>query len=143
VIYGGRSHGFQIALTLVSMNKSVGQVVSLAEVTQLRVPAADRRREVRLKLREVYWLRGARLKYGPEAEIVDISSNGIRIRSARELSVNDTVVIELQTRTGIILAIARVIRSRQIAASPSAWFETAFQFKHPLETERNTSPTNI
>src|SRR5688572_24217509 len=125
------------------MKGKYGQVVSLAEMTQLRLPPAERRREVRHRPREVPWLRSARLKYGPNVEIVDISLHGIRIRSQRELSANDTVVFELCTTTGSFLVIARVLRSRQIAASPSAWFETACRFKRPLETEEHSSPANL
>ena len=125
------------------MNQRYGEVVSLAEVTQLRVPVTDRRREVRRRPREVRWLRGARLKYGPDVEIVDISPNGIRFRSQRELSVNDTVVFELYTTTRNFLLIARVLRSRKVTASPSAWFETACRFKRPLETEEHSSPANL
>jgi PilZ domain len=125
------------------MNATYGQIVSLADVIEVRVAVTNRRSEVRRRPDEVRWLRGARLKYGPDVEIVDISPNGILIRSQREFSANDTVVLELGTTTSKVLVIARVLRSRKVAASPSAWFETAFRFKRPLEIEKHSSPADL
>jgi hypothetical protein len=126
-----------------TMNGTYGQVVSLADVIEVRVPVTNRRCEMRRRPDEVRWLRGARLKYGPDVEIVDISPNGILIRSHREFSANDTVVLELCTTTGRFLVIARVIRSRKVTPNPSAWFETAFRFKRPLDTEKHSSPADL
>ena len=123
-----------------TMKGTYGEVVSLAEVTQVRVAVTNRRSEVRRRPSEVRWLRGARLKYGPDVEIVDISRNGILIRSPREFSPNERAVLELCATTGRFLVIASVLRSRQVTASHSAWYETAFRFKHPLETEKYSSP---
>ena len=78
------------------MDATYGQVVSLAEEIELHVPVTNRRSEMRRRPWEVRWLRSARLKYGPIVDIVDISPNGIRIRSHRELSPNDTIVFELE-----------------------------------------------
>ena len=89
------------------MNGTYGQVVSLAEVIEVRVAVTNRRGQVRRRPDEVRWLRGARLKYGPEVEIVDISPNGILIRSHREFSANDTVVLELRAMTGTFLFVRR------------------------------------
>ena len=130
-------------LRLGTMNETYGQVVSLAEVTLVRIAVTNRRCEVRRRPDEVRWLRSARLKYGRDVESVDISPNGILIRSDREFSANDPAVLELSTTTGKCLVIARVVRSRKITASPSAWFETAFRFKRPLETEKFSSPTDL
>src|SRR5688572_8891856 len=99
-------------LRLGTMNEMYGRVVSLAEVTQLRIAVPNRRGEVRRRPWEMRWLRSARLKYGRDVEIVDISPNGILIRSDREFSANDPAVLELCTTRGKILVIARVLRSR-------------------------------
>ena len=121
------------------MNGTYGQVVSLADVIEVRVPVTNRRCEMRRRPDEVRWLRGARLKYGPDVEIVDISPNGILISRHQEFSANDPVVLALCTTT------KQVPRDRSRpsvtrAPNPSAWFETAFRFKRPLETEKHRSP---
>jgi hypothetical protein len=120
-----------------------GQVVSLTEVTQVRIAVANRRCEVRRRPDEVRWLRSARLKYGHDVEIVDISPQWDPDQNDRESSANDTTVLELSTTTGKSLVIARVVRSRQVTASPSAWFETALRFKRRLETAKLSSPSDI
>jgi PilZ domain len=125
------------------MDATYGQVVSLAEIIELSVPVTNRRGEVRRRPGQVRWLRSARLKYGPNVDIMDISANGIRIRSHRDLSPNDTIVFELSTTTGSVLVVARVLWSRKIAESPHAWFETAFRFKRPLELEKHNLPSNL
>ena len=45
------------------------------------VPPQDRRSEVRLSAEDASWLRGARLKYGPEVRVIDVSSGGILVES--------------------------------------------------------------
>jgi hypothetical protein len=136
----------RLAITLlhiVTMNGKYGQVVSLADEIELRVHVTNRRCEVHCRPGEVGWLRGARLKYGPDVEIVNISPNGILIRSHREFSANDTSVLELCVTKGTFLVIARVLRSRKVTANPSARFETAFRFKRPLETEPQSSTSRL
>jgi hypothetical protein len=96
------------------MNAAYGKVVSLADAMELCVPVTSRRREVRRRPSEVRWLRGARLRYGPEVDIVDVSAHGILIRSRRELSADETIVFELAGTTGTLLVVARVLRSRKV-----------------------------
>ena len=114
------------------MTAALGKIVSLADAIELCVPVPNRRREARRRPGEVRWLRSARLKYGPSVDIIDISSNGILIRTNRELSPSDTIVFELSVATGSLLVVARVLRSRKVADSFSEWFETACRFKRPL-----------
>jgi hypothetical protein len=114
------------------MTAALGKIVSLADAIELCVPVPNRRRESRRRPGEVRWLRSVRLKYGPNVDIIDISPNGILIRTNRELSANDTVVFELSVATGNLLVVARVLRSRKVADSFSQWFETACRFKRPL-----------
>jgi hypothetical protein len=123
------------------MNGTYGEVVSVAEVTQVRVALPNRRSEVRRRPFEVRWLRGARLKYGADVEIIDISLNGILFRGPREFAANGPVVLELSTATGKFLVIARVVRSRKVAEDPSVRYETACRFRRPLETAKYSSPT--
>jgi hypothetical protein len=117
---------------MAGMNAAYGKIVSLADAIELCVPVANRRREVRRKPSDVRWLRSARLKYGPDVDIIDISDNGILIRSRREMSANDTIVFEVSGTTGTLLVVARVLRSRRVASGDLPWFETACRFKRPV-----------
>ena len=114
------------------MNSAYGRVVSLADAIELCVPVTNRRREVRRRPSDVRWLRGARLKSGPEVVIVDISANGILIRSPYQLSTNAQVVFEFSSATEAVLVLARVLRSRRIGVRDLAQYETACRFKRPV-----------
>jgi hypothetical protein len=109
-----------------------GQVVSLADAIELCVPVANRRREVRRRPSDVRGLRGARLKYGPEVVIIDISANGILIRSQRALETNAPVVFEFSGATGPVLVLARVLRSRRLGTRDLGSYEIACRFKRPV-----------
>ena len=41
----------------------------------------DRRSQVRLSAEEASWLRGARLKYGSDVRVIDVSTGGIQIEA--------------------------------------------------------------
>jgi hypothetical protein len=114
------------------MTSALGTIVSLADAIELCVPVANRRREVRRRPSDVRWLRGARLKYGPQVVVIDISASGILIRNDEELRANAPVVFEFSGPTGAVLVLARVLRSRLVASGASEWYEIACRFKRPL-----------
>jgi len=94
---------------------------------------ADRRAEVRLTAEDASWLHGARLKYGPEVRVIDISAGGVLIESnGPPLSRNSTVVFELSAQTGTTLMPARVLRSQQVTGDVT---QTACSFKRPLSID--------
>jgi hypothetical protein len=115
------------------MTAAYGRIVSLADAVEICVPLSNRRREVRRKPGQVPWLRSARLKYGPDVDIIDISSNGILIRHKRELAMNAQVVFEFAGTAGTVLVLARVVRSRHIPSQDfGESYEVACRFKRPL-----------
>src|SRR6186713_2944855 len=80
--------------------------------------AKDRRAQVRLSAEDASWLRGARLKYGSEVRVIDISTGGILIESdSAPLAPQSNVVFELSAQTGPILMPARVLRSQPVEGS--------------------------
>ena len=120
-------------LPLSTMTAAYGRIVSLADAVEICVPLSNRRREERRKPGTVSWLRSARLKYGPNVDIVDISSSGILIRHKRELSVNAPVVFEFAGTAGTALVLARVLRSRRLESQDfGVSYEVACRFKRPL-----------
>jgi len=119
-------------LCLSAMTSALDTIVSLADAIELCVPVANRRREVRRRPSDVRWLRGARLKYGPQVVVIDISASGILIRNDKELQANGPVVFEFSGTTGAVLVLARVLRSRRIASDGLVWYEVACRFKRPV-----------
>jgi PilZ domain-containing protein len=114
------------------MTSALGTIVSLADAIELCVPVANRRREVRRKPSDVRWLRGARLKYGPQVVVIDISASGILVKNDEELRANAPVVFEFSGMTGAVLVLARVLRSRRVVSGELVWYEIACRFKRPV-----------
>ena len=115
-----------------AMTSAFGTIVSLADAIEICEPVRNRRREVRRRASDLRWLRGARLKYGPDVVIIDISASGILIKNERELPTNAPVVFEFSGTTGVVLVLARVLRSRRIASNGFVWYEVACRFKRPV-----------
>jgi hypothetical protein len=51
------------------------------EPDRAEAPTKDRRAQVRLSAEDASWLRGARLKYGSEVRVIDISTGGILVET--------------------------------------------------------------
>jgi PilZ domain-containing protein len=124
--------GVRFAVPLGHMTSALGTIVSLADAIELCVPVANRRREVRRKPSDVRWLRGARLKYGPQVVVIDISASGILVRNDEELQANAPVVFEFSGTTGAVLVLARVLRSRRVVSGGLVEYEIACRFKRPV-----------
>lgn len=104
------------------------------EFTGTDTGAKDRRAQVRLSAEDATWLRGARLKYGPEVRVIDVSTGGILIEAASAaLTPQSIVVFELSGPAGTTLAPARVLRSQPTADGTRV--QIACAFKHPLSTD--------
>ena len=98
------------------------------------VPPRNRRSEVRLSAEDASWLRGARLKYGPEVRVVDVSTGGILVES-EPLEPGANIVFELSGPKGTVLVPSRVLRSRAITNEPKPSYHVACAFKRPLSIE--------
>jgi hypothetical protein len=94
----------------------------------------DRRAQVRLSAEDASWLHGARLKYGPEVRVIDVSSGGILVESeGTTLTPRSNVVFELSGPDGTTLAPARVLRSQ--SSADGLRYHTACAFKRPLSLD--------
>lgn len=94
----------------------------------------DRRSRVRLSAEDASWLRGARLKYGPEVRVIDVSTGGILVES-EPLEPGANIVFELSGQKGTVLVPSRVLRSRAITNGPKPSYHVACAFKRPLSIE--------
>jgi hypothetical protein len=107
--------------------------VDLTDAVDPASAPPDRRAEVRLSADDVHWLR-ARLKYGREVRVIDVSTGGILIESdSAALAPQSGVVFELSGPNGATLAPARVVRSQHVEGS--ARCQMACAFKRPLSIE--------
>ena len=89
---------------------------------------------MRLSAEDASWLHGARLKYGPEVRVIDVSAGGILIESSgAPLAPQSNVVFELSSAKGTVLVPARVLRSQPV--NLGSRYQTACVFKRQLSID--------
>jgi hypothetical protein len=93
---------------------------------------SDRRAHVRLKPTAVPWLRGARLRYGCDVHVIDISATGIQVESTKPLKSGASVVFELSGETNTVVVPARVVRCRESVVRDQVRYRAACSFTAPL-----------
>jgi hypothetical protein len=114
------------------LHTSVSRVVCLAgDVDASFDQGANRRVHERLKPHDLHWLKGARLKYGPEVRILDLSAGGMLLETESALVQDANVVVEL-IGTNPILVPSRVLRCRLASLGDIRRYQGAFAFKRPL-----------
>ena len=121
------------------------QVVCIADALDVAVEAGENRRaHERLKAGALHWLRGARIKYGADIRVIDISVGGMLLETSSELSRDANVVVELTGPDSPILIPSRVLRCRPASLGEILKYQGAFAFKRPLTipelTPRRQSP---
>jgi hypothetical protein len=101
-------------------------------------PAPDRRIHERLRATDVEWLRGARIKYGAEVRVLDISVGGIRLETEMRLKPNAQVVLQLTGPGSPILMPSQIVRCRAASLGDIVEYEAACAFKRPLNVSELT-----
>lgn len=113
------------------LHESAIDEAGVAEPAGPDTTAHDRRAQVRLSADDASWLRGARLKYGPEVRVIDVSTGGILVEAeGAPLTPHSNVVFELSAQTGTMLMPARVLRSQPVEGG--ARHQAACAFKRAL-----------
>src|SRR5678815_2311291 len=98
--------------------------------------AAERRAHRRLTVAELSWLRHARIKYGPEVSLIDLSVGGAQIETTSyPPQPGSTVVIELAAGERTWPVPARVLRCHIASLAPHATYRGAVAFKRPFDFE--------
>ena len=106
----------------------------VGETVRAKASPNNRRREVRLNAEDASWLRGARLKYGSNVRVIDISAGGLLIEyDGTPLTPPTSVIFELSSTTGVMLVAARVLRNRSMDGGSR--FRAACAFKRPLSLQ--------
>ena len=88
---------------------------------------------MRLSADDVRWLRSARLKYGPDVCVLDISATGILVETEGQLRPDTNIVFELSGPMNSILVPSKVLRCRVASFAAVMRYQGACSFKRPLE----------
>ena len=69
------------------LHKRSLEVVCIGDSMEITVePESNRRVHERLKASDLHWLRGARLKYGDDIRVLDISAGGMLLETEKALA---------------------------------------------------------
>ena len=109
------------------------KVVCLADSVVERYEESERRGHMRLSADDLRWLRSARLKYGPDVRVLDISAGGILVETEGPLRPDANIVFELSGPTSSILVPSKVLRCRVASFAEVMRYQGACSFKRPLE----------
>lgn len=109
------------------------KVVCLADSIVEGYEDSERRGHMRLGVDDVRWLRSARLKYGPDVRVLDISAGGILVETDSQLRPDANIVFELSGSTNSILVPSKVLRCRVASFADVMRYRGACSFKRPLE----------
>ncbi len=109
------------------------QVVCIADALDVSMePGENRRLHERLKASELRLLRGARIKYGADIRVLDISAGGLLLETSKQLAPDANVVVELLGPESPILVPSRVLRCRAASLGEILKYQGACAFKRPL-----------
>jgi hypothetical protein len=109
------------------------KVVCIADEIDIATDTGvNRRLHERLKASDLDWLRGARLKYGADLRVLDISAGGMLLETEKALAPDSSVVVELTGTESPILIPSKVLRCRAASLGDFITYRGAFAFKRPL-----------
>jgi uncharacterized protein DUF6982 len=96
----------------------------------------ERRAHRRLTVSELSWLNHARIKYGPDVSLIDLSVGGAQIETTSyPPQPGSTVVIELAAGERTWPVPARVLRCHIASLAPHPTYRGALAFKRPFDFE--------
>ena len=115
------------------LHRGLPDIVCIGDSVEIAVdPVSNRRTHERLKASDLQWLRGARVKYGAEVRVLDISVGGMLLETERQLVPDANVVLELTGPDSPILIPSRVLRCRAASLGEILRYQGACAFKRPL-----------
>ncbi len=107
----------------------------LAEHVTTETPT-ERRAHRRFIASELRGLRTARVKYGQDVSVIDISSGGVLFETTGELKADSTIVLEFAVAKRTFLVPSRVVRCHELGTFDSnPRLEGACAFRRPLPIE--------
>jgi hypothetical protein len=102
-------------------------------VVESEKPVRERRAHRRFTASELHGLRTARVKYGQEVNVIDLSEGGVLFETTEELKPDSTIVLEFSGATRTFLVPSRVLRCHDLGTFDSnPRLEGACAFRRPL-----------
>ena len=115
------------------LHRGFRELVYIGDSVEIALDSvSNRRTHERLKATELQWLKGARVKYGAEVRVLDISVGGMLLETERQLAPDANVVLELTGPDSPILIPSRVLRCRAASLGEVLKYQGACAFKRPL-----------
>lgn len=115
------------------LHRTSPEVVCIGDSVEIAVEAdSNRRAHDRLKASDLRWLRSARLKYGADVRVIDVSAGGMLLETDNELTRDANVVLELTGLENPVLIPSRVLRCRTASLGEILKYQGACAFKRPL-----------
>lgn len=104
---------------------------------------AERRVHQRLRAADLKWLRGTRVKNGPDVTLVDLSAGGVLLDSDVQLKPGAVITLEI-VGAGTVEVRSEVLRC-QIAAlrDAAAVYRGALAFKSPIDLGKMEAPAAV
>jgi len=105
-------------------------------LTTAETPTSERRAHRRFMASELRGLRTARVKYGQDVNIIDLSEGGVLFETTGELKPDSTIVLEFAGATRTYLVPSRVLRCHDLGTfDNNPRLEGACAFRRPLPLE--------
>ena len=105
-------------------------------LTTAETPASERRAHRRFMASELRGLRTARVKYGQEVSVIDLSEGGVLFETTGDLKPDSTIVLEFAGATRTYLVPSRVLRCHDLGTfDNNPRLEGACAFRRPLPIE--------
>jgi hypothetical protein len=118
------------------------EVVCLADSVAMAIdPESNRRTHQRLKAGDLQRLRSARIKYGADVRVIDLSIGGLLLETQCQLTPDATVIVELTGQENPILLPSRVLRCRIASLGEILRYQGACAFKRPLKGQELSALT--
>jgi hypothetical protein len=118
----------------VALNNSPLPIIEASADRIDSAAGADRRLHIRRGASDLPWLDRLRLKYGPNAAVIDLSRGGAQIETeGHRLRPGSTIVLQMSTSTSELTIPARVLRCHIAGFSPQAIYRSALAFRRQIE----------
>ena len=95
-------------------------------------PPAERRAHPRLRASELRGLKAARVKYGPQVNVIDLSAGGELFETTDALPPYSSIVFEFSSQKSTILVPSRLLRYHEVVVNDDVRFAGACAFRRPL-----------
>ncbi len=117
------------------------EVVCIGDALDVTLEQGENRRvHERLRASDLRWLRRARIKYGADVRVLDISAGGLLLETSSQLRPEANVIVELLGPESPILVPSRVLRCRAASLGEILKYQGACAFKRPLTIPELKAP---